>query len=81
MPYVAVRFEVIADAASGPKRAGRGDAASALCLADRWSELGYRNIRIVDPTGAVRTQASLRATLPIVKLMKRRLSKLRPAST
>jgi hypothetical protein len=78
--YVGAYIKIMAEAATGPMEATRGNVASALCLADRWSETGYKNIRIIDPEGAVQTCASLRATLPIVKRTQLRLSKRSPAS-
>ncbi len=65
-------FTIAAIRGRTPQTATRGNAASAMCLADRWDELGCQSIHITDGAGIARDREQFRATLPLVKRLGRR---------
>lgn len=60
-------FTITAERQGKARSAKRCNAASAMCVADDWAELGWRNIKIIDGMGTVQDRTEFRANLPLVK--------------
>ncbi|SFL93233.1 hypothetical protein [Methylorubrum salsuginis] len=66
-------FVVSAFHHGAPCEARRGLAASAMCLADRWAELDYADIRITTHRGVVMTREQFRATMRVIRDIRARV--------
>ena len=65
-------FTITAECPTGPMRASRLLEYSAMCLADRWDEMGCIDIRIIDGAEVVREREAFRANLPFVRRLQRK---------